>query len=202
MSERERARQAGLVGGLLGVGLVACGALAQDPGSEGFDTGIAPSRPLSDITREEAIVACEEMLEDVQSRLPPSYLSEQVCTLIALSRAGTPQACRALVQGCMRSPSAVNDPYRGVDCARTSTDDFRGCNATVGELERCTQDFVGSVQGALGGASCELAGSGSAAALGILALAGVSLPSSCDRIESQCPNAPIIELSETLRGRR
>lgn len=202
MSEREQARWARWVGGLMGLGLAACGALAQDAGSDDFDTGIAPSRPLSDITREEAIVACEEMLEDVQARLPSSYLSERVCTLIALSRATSPQSCRNLVQGCIRSPNAASDPYRGVDCARTSTDDFRGCNATVGELERCTQDFVGSVQGVLGGASCELAGSGSAAALGILALAGVSLPSSCDRIESQCPNAPIIELSETLRGRR
>ncbi len=138
-------------------------------------SGVASSKPLSEVTDAEATQICEWGSD---ASYAPS--DKETCTFRALFFSSTPAECEAFVAQCLKEGPRDEEEEESCDSAKNDLPD--DCTATVAELEACIRDFNAALRDFFAGASCDDAGM---TATGDPAAAPP--PASCAAVEKKCP---------------
>jgi hypothetical protein len=152
---------AALATSVIGVSIVVgCGG---DSGGGNVSTGLPPTRLLSDVTEEDAELACERLQAGFQQRFNRDTVVQASCTLAAASFASTPTSCNDVRDACIEEAnSAGSETMMGIeftevdfDCGSGGTADLTDCgDATVAELETCFNDTLDQLTALLNRFSC------------------------------------------------
>lgn len=185
-----------VVAAVIGMGLAAgCGG-DDDGGSTQIDLGVADDKALSDMSEDEAKNACERAAETIQSVLDPKKLASSICTLMAVSITDSESQCNEMRKACLDSVEQSSDEFgdftADMDCEQTSND-FVGCDVTVGQLEDCMNDSLRAFLAVFDGYSCKDAGKVSSEELdGLEAAFDVEPPASCQPLIDECGGAGVM----------
>lgn len=167
----------------------AAGCSGSDDSSNGISTGLPADKQLADVTADEAEEACVAIGNAVQKRFSPEALAPAMCTFLGVAFTQSPEDCQEIADACLDDPDALGDmapSFDGFDpndCTG-DTSEFEDCDATVGELETCFNDYIGTFEATLNSVTCDDAGD--AEALEALDMEPET-PDSCETLEDQCP---------------
>ena len=162
-----------------------------DDSGNGVSTGLPADKQLSDITEGEAEEACVAVGNAVQQRFSPEALAPAMCTFLGVAFTQSPDDCQEVADACLEDPDALGDmapSFEGFDPDECTgdTSEFDDCDATVGELETCLNDYIGTFEATLNSVTC--ADAGDEEALQALDMEP-DTPASCETLEDECPMA-------------
>ncbi len=165
--------------------------------SSGIDFGLDKNKPVNQLTPDERMQACEVLQDysvDFTEQITPK-LCKITGVLAVFNRDQPPAAgaCDQAVNACLllSMGDAGAPPATDNMCGAVQTN----CMATVGEVEKCTNDTLTVVNAYLDlWPTCAQL----AAGLGSVPFQIPSDPPSCTSIKPKCPDLPL--LSELLQG--
>lgn len=154
-----------IVLGALAATSVAAGC-GDDEDSDGeVSTGIAPNRLLRDVTAEEVTTACQNLKVGFDRVFQADKLIRAICTMTAAAIADTPSDCATFRDQCIDQAnmpgSDTMEALDGIDefTCEGGDSELAQCTGTVGDLETCFNDTLGTFEALLNQISCDDAAS-------------------------------------------
>lgn len=164
--------------------LVLTAALLASACSSGYSSGVDGSKPFSTITASEAMTACENLDDYLQSSFSRDRQNRFNCYAQALSSTTSPDACQAAYEACLTSPPSSPLNLEPLDCSMATMGDT-SCNAHVSEVESCITASVNAQLDRIDEVDCSIAGN-------IPELERIQqplpTPSECSRLRETCPS--------------
>jgi hypothetical protein len=176
-----------LLGCLAIFALGGCGGSSDSDGRPRVDTGLPETKQLGELDDTEAGQACNATASALSAEFSAARQLEYFCTTLALVTTQTSTTCESQKNDCVQNPpdSFVAEDI-SFDCSTATASGLEGCQATVGELETCTEDLVIQTRTSLSIFNCSLAGDPEA-----LEQAAMSVPEerppTCQSISETCP---------------
>jgi hypothetical protein len=135
-----------------------------DSGGNPADTGLPPTKLLSDVTPDEATRACERVQSSMQRYFNEDTMIDAICTMGAAANSESASACSSFREGCIEEMSqpgselmmAFDFDSISLDCEMPQ---LAQCgDATVGDLETCMGDTFDLLDALLHRFDCSDAG--------------------------------------------
>jgi hypothetical protein len=126
--------------------------------SNGFDTGLPTDKKLSDLSDDDVYKSCVASVEFTNEIMSDPIMTCKIqgltITGMAYAQAGDlmsdsliQQTCKTTYQGCLEDPPKPDTSDPAAECKGSSASDIpENCDATVGELEDCTNDYAETMQ--------------------------------------------------------
>lgn len=173
-----------------------------EPGGGGatdeVDTGLPEDTPLSDVTPDQYMNACNSVRDSVRRRLGPDIAVRGVCEVYGAALNDSTSECSNAADTCETQANAGGFTLvPGVMISRADLDftmfecnaagDLDGCTVTVGEFETCLEDQMSSIEALMADNNCQNADEVGLAQAAALADLGSMAPPSCARVQQECP---------------
>lgn len=161
-------------------------------GGPGLSSGVDPTKSGEDVTTEEVTQICEAIGDYLQAKVDRI----DVCRVAGVfgaafliedssaTDADLQEACNVVVDNCRSEGAPPIDFDADEELSCEETDPLGECTATVGEVERCSQDLIDQQFGVFDVPSC------SGLTRSYLESFGETpseLPASCQPLEDTCP---------------
>jgi hypothetical protein len=149
-----------------------------------IDTGIAPDRNVADLSAAEKQRLCEEVAEAALGVLQDPRIADGFCTLAGIAGSllvpaqERERACEEFVAACTTPATFPDLTVLGANCGDPSPT----CDATVGEIEACSNAAIGSLDAFYLNLTC----SGVAELTVVPALARPA--TGCASVQAHCPD--------------
>jgi hypothetical protein len=178
-----------------------------DDGGGGVSSGFPPSTMLSELSAEEVMQACSDLVLDLDVTLT-AELDRVNCTLRAIPMSisvtlsgqamGDPAMCRDLRDRCLggeniggADPVMVDPVGPSIQCGSpAAVTAAQSCDATVGEYEACLNAIVANAQSSLRMIDCSLVAD-PASLQDAMQPPPPPQPQVCAELDAQCPQLGI-----------
>lgn len=137
--------------------LFVCLAVLASACSSGYSSGVDGAKPFSTLTAAEAMTACENLDDYLQSIFSRDVRNRFNCYVQALSTTTSPAACQAAYDACLSSPPSSPLNLDPIDCS-TATAGDPTCNAPVSDVESCITASAEAQRDRIDQVDCSIAG--------------------------------------------
>ena len=171
------------------------------PGAGGINLGLDKNKRINQLTPEERTQACEELQdwsEDFANEIAPKICRLAGVLAVLQSQPPNLNACGETVSRC--SAASMTDAGAPPDTNNMCGAAQANCTATVGEVEKCTNDNLTVVNTYLDAfPTCAQLAAGT----GSIPAQTPTDPPSCTAIKPKCPQLPLLSelLQSALSGR-
>lgn len=187
--------------------LALCGAAAcgGDDDSGGIVTGLPAEQKLSTLTDADVKKACESVNVGASAIITPTALARALCVPLGVEAAVTYSngaasvdlnKCQQVVDTCVSGADGDEDEDVAADdndvndCERSSANDLKGCEVTVGEYETCINLVLNELQRRLNELTCQNAEKLSSEEYSNDELDPSQIPQ-CQTIMTKCPDTSL-----------
>ena len=197
---------------VLMIAIVSCGVCGlgcgDDDGGGGVSSGLPPNKMLSELSAEEVMMACNDLVLDLDVTLT-AEIDRVNCTLRAVPMSisvtlsgettGDPAKCRELRDRCLdgetigsgADPVMVEPAGERIQCsAPAGVAAAQSCDATVGEYEACLNGIVANSQSSLRMIDCSLVADPEELQ-DLMQPPPPPQPQACADLDAQCPQLGI-----------
>lgn len=194
---------------ILASGILAAGAACGDDDGNGngnggsnarVDTGLPESTELQDVTAAQYEAVCDSVRDTLGQRFGAERMTRALCELQGAALEDEPAVCREAADQCVTDVQNDDSMFFTTEDADVASDfecgemsGLEGCDVTIGEFETCLNDTMTAVDTALAAVACDNAAN--VELTDVLAgdnLLEIEQPSSCQRLETNCPGTAAI----------
>ncbi len=128
----------------------------EDSGHPTLDTGLPADQPIGDLSAEESAQVCEGTEVLLNELGGPERQAQIQCAIVGIVTEATHQGeCAPAVDNCLQNGDHLGVPI-DLPCDYAIGTSFPGCEATIGQLEACVNDFSAGVDTVLDAVGCGL----------------------------------------------
>lgn len=153
------------------------------------------NKPISEVTTQEAKAWCEVYAEKASNVMDDETTCE-LAGFMAASMAGDAgqiaTVCAQVRDDCMKNPdkyqsSDPEDQTEEINCDGTSNEDYKDCDATVGEFDACFSAMLAETKKATDKVSCNMSADDMTALMGMQDFGPDKVPA-CAPLLEKCPD--------------